>query len=964
MKKTLFGLICGVLGTLLVWGLTQHKVPSAQPAVIAKIKGAELSYAKLRQMAASELTPIENDEYAVLKQITDQWVQDTLIQKEMTAQKLTREKLFQKEVWANANVTYSEMTEYYNQNQELFRGRTFDQVREEISQQLRNRAYVKAKDDYFSSLKKKYGLDIYLKKPDSYVQGLAVAPAGSHGAGIADDRPQFKTGKERIQQQYIPKPAEPAPQPVQPPPAPAPAQDNLQNYEKGLDSRPSKGPKDAPVTMIEYSDFHCPFCSRLAPTLDQVMKKYEGKVRLIWRHYPLSFHQGSHRAHEAAECANEQGKFWPFYDELFKDTASAKSDEGLQNLASKLGLNRKAFDACLMSERNKDVVDRDIASAEGTGVRGTPSLLINGKLVVGANPLETYEKMIDELLGAPSAGQDQAAGDKSGFDDLNGRPSKGPADAPVTMVTFSDFHCPFCSRLAPTLEKVVEKYPGKVRLVFRHFPLSFHAGSDQTHAATECANEQSKFWQFHDILFADMKADRSAAGLKAIAQKAGLDMSKFDVCVSSNRNKSVVDADIAAGTKAGVRGTPATFVNGYLVSGAQGIEKFEQVVDTILKTGKPPAADVPAPAPAAPKNVEFDDLAGRPVKGPANAAITMVEFSDFHCPFCGRLAPTLDKVLEKYPDKVKLVFRHNPLSFHTGADKTHAASECAHEQGKFWPFHDILFGDMGADRSETGLRTIAQKAGLDLKKFDACVTSNKNKGVVDKDLAAGVKAGVRGTPATFVNGYLVSGAQGIEKFEDVIQTILKTGKPPASDAPAAEAPAKDVEFNDLKGHPSKGPANAPITIVEFSDYHCPFCQRLEPTIDEVMKKYPEQVRVVFRHNPLPFHTGSDKTHEAAECAHAQGKFWEYHKALFADMKANRDIPGLIGLAKKLGLNESKFETCLKQDQKKQIVQDDLAAGAKAGVRGTPTVFINGRLVSGARPLADFEAVIQEKLKKA
>ena len=128
--------------------------------------------------------------------------------------------------------------------------------------------------------------------------------------------------------------------------------------------------------------------------------------------------------------------------------------------------------------------------------------------------------------------------------------------------------------------------------------------------------------------------------------------------------------------------------------------------------------------------------------------------------------------MDANPGKVKVVWRNNPLSFHAGAEKTHAAAECAFKQGKFWEYHDDLFSDMQGDRSEPALIARAEKLGLNKAAFQACLASPEAKAAVDKDLAAGVKAGVHGTPATFVNGILVSGAQPFEAFNQAVQTEL------------------------------------------------------------------------------------------------------------------------------------------------------------------------------------------------
>ena len=163
-------------------------------------------------------------------------------------------------------------------------------------------------------------------------------------------------------------------------------------------------------------------------------------------------------------------------------------------------------------------------------------------------------------------------------------PSRGPADAKVTIVEFSDFECPFCSKAEDSVSTVMEKYAGKVRLVFRHFPLSFHPNAPKAAEAAACANDQGKFWEMHKQLFANQKA-LSVDELKQHAVAIGLEKGKFDECLDSGKNKGLVEADTKAGSDVGVSGTPAFFINGKLLSGAQPASEFEKVIDAELKKG-------------------------------------------------------------------------------------------------------------------------------------------------------------------------------------------------------------------------------------------------------------------------------------------------------------------------------------------------------------------------------------------
>ena len=162
--------------------------------------------------------------------------------------------------------------------------------------------------------------------------------------------------------------------------------------------------------------------------------------------------------------------------------------------------------------------------------------------------------------------------------------------------------------------------------------------------------------------------------------------------------------------------------------------------------------------------------------------------------------------------------------------------------------------------------------------------------------------------------------------------------------------------------PAKGPADAPVTIVEFSDFECPFCSRVVPTLDQVKANYGDKVRIVFRQYPLPMHPNAQKAAEASLCAHDQGKFWELHDAMFADQKG-LGVPQLKAKAQELGLDGEQFAQCLDSGKYEDEVKADLRAGTQAGVSGTPAMFINGQMVAGAVPYEQISAVIDAELKR-
>lgn len=183
-------------------------------------------------------------------------------------------------------------------------------------------------------------------------------------------------------------------------------------------------------------------------------------------------------------------------------------------------------------------------------------------------------------------------------------PAKGPADAPITIVEFSDFQCPYCSRVNPTLARLKDRYGDSIRIVFRDFPLlQIHAQAAKAAEAGACANDQGKFWPMHDLMFAN-QARLDVAGLKQHAATAGLDAAAFATCLDSGKHAAEWQKDAEDGERAGVQSTPAFFVNGRPVTGAVPYEQFASVInEELTRLNRPIPAEKPveatSPAPPA-----------------------------------------------------------------------------------------------------------------------------------------------------------------------------------------------------------------------------------------------------------------------------------------------------------------------------------------------------------------------------
>jgi protein-disulfide isomerase len=181
--------------------------------------------------------------------------------------------------------------------------------------------------------------------------------------------------------------------PRKPPPGPDPKKIHSIN----IVGAQVKGPANAPVTIVEFSDFQCPFCARVVPTLKQLEDTYKGNVRIVWKHLPLDIHKDAVGAARAAEVAAKQGKFWEFHDKLFADQKKLGPDD-LKQHARELRLDMKRFETDLLNSEDQKKIDNDVAEAKALGINGTPGIFVNGRFVEGAQPYEVFAKIIDEEL--------------------------------------------------------------------------------------------------------------------------------------------------------------------------------------------------------------------------------------------------------------------------------------------------------------------------------------------------------------------------------------------------------------------------------------------------------------------------------------------------------------------------------------------------------------------------------------
>ncbi|HEY8087137.1 MAG TPA: thioredoxin domain-containing protein [Polyangiaceae bacterium] len=379
---------------------------------------------------------------------------------------------------------------------------------------------------------------------------------------------------------------------------------------------------------------------------------------------------------------------------------------------------------------------------------------------------------------------------------------------------------------------------------------------------------------------------------------------------------------------------------------------------------------------------------GLPSIGKADALVTIVEFTDYQCPFCQKAEHTMVRLRATYGDSLRIVVAERPLPFHEHARPAALAALAASSQGKFEAMHERLFA-LGRELDDTAIASAALDSGVTL-----------GAGVDDGSLARSEqladRLGVHGTPTFFVGGRLVTGAQPYETFRDVVEerlaaaralvargtapgdvyaTLVSAGRDHLDAEPQGDVPGCGQNCNDapgdhptpavadtvdvvpVAGSPSRGPDDAPITIVAFSDFECPYCARATATLHAIESAHPGSVRIVFKNRPLPMHAHARDAAIAALAAGRQGRFWDFHDRVFARTGVTLDHAGLQKVAADLGLDVAQFSRDLQDPAlAAQVARDDADADALA-VKGTPTFFVNGRRVVGAQPATAFEAAI-------
>lgn len=361
------GFLAGSLWLIVILILS-FSLPSAKliqennDPVVAQIGPEKMTRKELEKRSAQALAPVKSDEYLILKEALDRWIKERLYVLETNRTGKSKAEL-EKSLWQKVQVSEIEIQKEYKDRYFQFQGIPFSTIHDSLKRELEKRKFDELENDWAESAQLKYQTKILLEKPEIIL--------GNRKMGNLP---------HQINQPLAFPPAEP-----------------LATFDS-LEGQPVKGKSEAPVTLIEFSDFQCPFCQRASLTAEKLLENNPDKIKLVWFHFPLNMHPLSAKIHEASECANDQQKFWEFYSLVFSSTSVLQNEEDILKLGKALNLNEEQYQNCVTSGIHREKVARNIQTGTQHGVQSTPTFFLNGKKIVGAQPLESFQAVVDTEL--------------------------------------------------------------------------------------------------------------------------------------------------------------------------------------------------------------------------------------------------------------------------------------------------------------------------------------------------------------------------------------------------------------------------------------------------------------------------------------------------------------------------------------------------------------------------------------
>jgi len=328
-----------ILLVMALWVSTLLPAMAETSDVLAVVDGQEITTADIESRIKGQLLKINNQLYALKKQAVEALIAEQLLSQEATKRGLTRQQLLQQEVVSKINaVGDGEIEQFYKANKARMANKTLEELKDRIAQHLQDVQRQQHQQTFVGELRKAASIRMLMQPPI---------------------------------------------------------------VEVAIDGAPIRGSENAPVTLVEFSDFQCPYCGRVQPTLLKVMETYPDQVKLIYKDFPLpQLHPQAPKAAEAARCAGEQDNYWDYHDAIFEDAKDLTPDK-LKRYAADLKLDTAAFDTCLDSGKYAAAVRQDMAQGAQLGLNSTPSFFINGRFLSGAQPFSAFQALIDEVLASP-----------------------------------------------------------------------------------------------------------------------------------------------------------------------------------------------------------------------------------------------------------------------------------------------------------------------------------------------------------------------------------------------------------------------------------------------------------------------------------------------------------------------------------------------------------------------------------
>jgi protein-disulfide isomerase len=304
---------------------------------VAEVDGLPITRGELDQRVKNRLARLRQEEYEIRHQALEELIGDQLLEKEAKSRGISTTELLKDEVDRQVKgPAPSEVEALYAQNRARFSGRTKEQAVAEIEKALRDRELGQRREAFQAQLRAKGKVRVHLEAPRQEMPISASAPV--------------------------------------------------------------LGPPGAPITIVEFTDYQCPYCHKAQSTIDKVLNRYAGKVQLVHRDFPLDGHSQAFPAARAARCAGEQGRFWDYHHNLMTLPGDL-SETDLAARAASLKLNPQAFSTCLASDRYDSSIRESFEAGAKAGVTGTPAYFVNGRMLYGARPFEQFQELIDAELG-------------------------------------------------------------------------------------------------------------------------------------------------------------------------------------------------------------------------------------------------------------------------------------------------------------------------------------------------------------------------------------------------------------------------------------------------------------------------------------------------------------------------------------------------------------------------------------